>query len=108
MSRTIIRVPHNKTENEIKNLVEPFLMQNSFSRLLYNNIEEVWRKGTGMMTAMQYIKLKYEENTLILSAWIQDGVGNVIGGKERDLSGITGVIPKKSLKKTIEQIRQLL
>lgn len=83
-------------------------MQKDFSRLLYNNIEEVWKKGTGLMTAIQYIKPEYEGNTLKISAWVQVGAGNLIGGKERDLSGITGAAPKKSLKNTIEQLKQLL
>ena len=39
-----------------------------------------------------------------LSGWVQIGVGSV-GGKERDLSGIVGSMPKKSVKNTIEKIR---
>lgn len=108
MSRTIVSINHNRSEEEVKQIVESYLMQNDFSKLLYNNIEEVWKKGTGMMTAMQYIKPEYNGNTLKLSAWIQQGVGNVIGGKEKDLSGITGTIPKKALKKIIEQIKQIV
>lgn len=108
MSRSIVNIKHNKSEEEIKQLVENCLMQNDFKRILYNNIEEVWRKGTGMMTAMQFIKPEYNSNNLKLSAWIQQGVGNVIGGKEKDLSGITGTIPKKALKNIIEQIKQIV
>lgn len=107
MSRTILNIRHNRSEEEAKQLVENFLMQNDFKRLLYNNIEEVWRKGTGMMTAMQFIKPEFNGDVLKLSAWVQVGVGNM-GGKERDLGGITAAMPKKSLKKIIEQIKQIV
>ena len=40
----------------------------------------------------------------MVSGWVQIGIGSV-GGKERDLEGITASIPKKSVKKTIEKLR---
>ena len=42
-----------------------------------------------------------------ISGWVQIGVGSV-GGKERDLKGFVGAIPKKSVLNTIEKIKAAL
>ncbi len=68
------------------------------------NSEIVWKMGTGMMTAMHFIKIEYTENTVEVSGWIQSGMGD-IGGKEMDLKGFMGIIPKKQVLKTIDKIK---
>lgn len=57
----------------------------------------------GILTAMQFIKVEYSEYEVVIFAWVQVGVGSV-NGKEIDLSGATGAIPKKKLKRRIEKI----
>ena len=56
------------------------------------------------MTAMHFIKLEYQQNMLVISGWIQMGIGPV-GGREHDLNGITGKIPKQSVRNTIEKLK---
>jgi hypothetical protein len=85
-------------------MVNSILVQNRFKRISYNG-EEVWKKGTGLLTAMQYIKVEYGPGCIILSAWVQVGVGSV-GGGEMDLKGVVAAVPKKSLMKVIEQIKR--
>ena len=50
---------------------------------------------------------EYAGQTLRLYGWVQIGVGSA-GGKERDLTGVVGAIPKKSVKKTMEKIRAVI
>ena len=107
MSRAIIEINFRKSKEETEKQIEYFLIQNDFKKILYNGIEEVWKKGTGLATAMQYIKPEFENGVLKISAWVQVGVGN-FGGKEMNLDGFTAVIPKKSLKKTIEKLKEAL
>ena len=66
--------------------------------------ETVWKKGTGAMTAMQYIKLEYGQGSVTLYGWVQAGLGDV-GGKEMDLKGFFGAMPKQSLLKVIKKIQ---
>ena len=62
-------------------LVRGILTPDGYHEIDYNN-EVVWKKGTGAMTAMHYIKLEYYANVLRVSGWVQVGLGSV-GGKER-------------------------
>lgn len=64
-------------------------------------------KGTGLLTAMQYIKIEFTDTTLIVSGWVQAGVGSA-GGNEMALNGIVAAVPKKSVMKVIEQIKASL
>lgn len=81
---------------------EQILRQSGFSPREYRN-ESVWKKGTGMLTAMQYVKLIPDDKALIVQGWVQIGIGNA-GLKEQCLDGLLGAIPKKMVLKTIEQI----
>ena len=54
---------------------------------------------------MQYIKIEFEENLLIVSGWVQSGLGNK-GGSEMALNGVVAAVPKKSVMKVIEEIKR--
>lgn len=82
---------------------ELVLSRNGFSRKDYRG-EPVWKKGTGLLTAMQYAKLVPSGNCLLVQGWVQIGVGDA-GLKEQCLTGMLGAIPKKMLLGVIDQIR---
>ena len=92
MARTVINLNYNCS------------FEDAFNRFKNQekNGEEYWKKGTGLMTAMQFIKLEFSDGALTLSAWVQAGIGS-FGGSEMDLSGVTAAIPKKSLMNVIEK-----
>lgn len=98
MARTIINLPLRNSVDESYNTAVNILQANGFKEVSYNG-ETVWKKGTGLLTAMQYIK--------IVSGWVQAGVGSV-GGNEMALNGIVAAVPKKSVMKVIEQIKASL
>ena len=70
-----------------------------------NTGENVWKKGTGMLTAMQFIKLEFSQKEFVIYAWVQMGLGD-LGGSEMDLTGFVAAIPKKQLINIIEQIKK--
>ena len=82
------------------------MVADKYKEIDYNG-ETVWKMGTGLATAMHFIKTEYAGQTLRLYGWVQIGVGSA-GGKERDLTGVVGAIPKKSVKKTMEKIRAVI
>lgn len=104
MARTTIRLPFKGTIDETNNTATYILQSNGFNQIDYNS-EAVWKKGTGLMTAMQYVKLEFESDCLVVSAWVQAGIGNA-GGSEMELSGFVAAVPKKSLMKVIEKIKK--
>ena len=52
-------------------------------------------------------KIEFTDTTLVVSGWVQAGVGSV-GGNEMALNGIVAAVPKKSVMKVIEQIKASL
>lgn len=107
MSRTYMDISISAYTDALDNQIRQILIAEHYREIPYNT-EIVWKKGTGLMTAMHYIKLEYpNHHTVRLSGWVQIGVGSV-GGKERDLSGITGIIPKKSVQNTMNLIQNIV
>ena len=107
MSRTIINISIKGKEQELLDKeIRNILIADDYREIDYNR-EIVWKKGTGLMTAMHYIKIEYSNDTLTVSGWVQIGLGSV-GGKESSLEGFSAKIPKKSVKNTIEKIRTVV
>jgi len=103
MPRSTFTVPYyqsfQQTETTINNILGS---QGYCSHDLHG--ESVWKKGTGLLTAIHYIKIEYSEKDVTISGWVQTGMGNIEMSKEMDLNGFFGVIPKSSVKKVIDQI----
>lgn len=87
-------------------IAEQILMQNKFKPEDYKG-EAVWKKGTGMATAMQFVKIAPFEDALGIQAWVQAGIDDV-GLKEQCLDGFVGALPKKMLLKVVEQIQNAI
>lgn len=106
MARTVINMNYNCNFDEASNRINSVLLQNGFKQQERNG-ESFWKKGTGLMTAMQFIKVDFSESAVTISAWVQSGIGN-LGGSEMDLTGFVAAAPKKSLMKVIEKIKKCL
>lgn len=106
MARTVFNVNYNCDFEKASNIISSILIQNGFKQIVCNG-EEVWKKGTGIMTAMQFVKVEFDAGFVTLSAWVQAGLGNT-GGSEMDLTGFVAAVPKKSLMKVLEKIKKSL
>lgn len=102
MARTSFDVTVTKELQAADEAMKSILAQDGYKPVEYG-AETVWKKGTGLATAMHFIKTEFEGNTLHIWGWVQIGVASV-GGKERELKGFTASVPKKSVKKTIKKI----
>ncbi len=107
MARTQIQIPFQGPLDEARQLTENFLGAQGFHPYPQSG-EGVWKKGTGMATAMQYMELAFTPGVLEVSAWVQAGVGSAKVGKEMGLDGFVAIVPKRSLKKVIEELKKLL
>ena len=106
MARTMMEIPFAGERQTVETAVRCVLVADKYKEIDYNG-ETVWKMGTGLATAMHFIKTEYAGQTLRLYGWVQIGVGSA-GGKERDMTGVVGAIPKKSVKKTMEKIRAVI
>ena len=100
--RTVVSIDCGMRVSAAFKAAERVLAQNGFVPLHYHG-ESVWKKGTGALTAMQFVKLVPAGAFLDVQAWVQIGLGNV-GLKEQCLSGVVGAIPKKMLLGVLDQI----
>lgn len=107
MARTTINAPFSCNFDQAEKTIHTILLNNGFHQTVLKSGENVWKKGTGLMTAMQFVKVEFSSEEVRLSAWIQAGIGS-FGGSEMDLTGIAGAIPKKSLMNVLTQIKAAL
>lgn len=100
MSRSEFKIRYSSVE-KAENTIERILMSNNFMETNYFG-ESVWKRYNDSMgmTAVQYLKIEFDNEYINLSAWISDERGS----SESNLNGIMGMIPKKKLKKVIEEI----
>ena len=106
MARTTQAVKLKTTQEEAERIIKVNLTADGYKLIDYDGEDDVWRKGTGVMTAMHYIKPEFEYgDTLYLSGWVRSGIDKT-ALKEQDLEGFVGMVPKKSVKATMEKILQ--
>ena len=103
MSRSTYTVQYSKPFPQTERIVNEILQHNGYSEFSLRG-ESVWKKGTGILTAMHYIKIEYSERDITISGWIQPGMGSLEMAGESDLSGFYGCIPKGTVKKVINHI----
>lgn len=101
MSRTRINVNHGYDFKEAEARVYQVLMDADYNEIERNG-ERVWRRGTGF-TMMQYIKVEFGDNAVLLSGWVGNGPEG-----ELALTGIIGAVPKRSVMKVLEKIKKAL
>ncbi len=100
MSRTRIEL-ESKNNEQLSQIIDNILRSHGYEYTLYKGSDEkVWNQGIGLVKAPKYIKYYFENNKLILEGWI----GTY--GKETDLKGVIGALPKKDVKKVLKEIEE--
>lgn len=102
---TIVLAPPAGAQQAVP-VIEQVLEAKGFKQVDYNG-EPIWKKGTGMATAMQYVRIRTRGDSVALSAWVAAGVGSA-NLKEMPLTGMVAAVPKKSLQKTLDAVRSAL
>ena len=103
MARSSFTIDYDCGFPQAQQKVEAILIRHRFQPKKLKTGESVWKNGTGMASAMKFIKVEYSPKTIQLSAWIQMGIGS-FGGGEMGLNGVLGAFPKKQLLSVIEEI----
>ncbi len=107
MARTTLTFNCTKPFDQVDNTIANILVLSGYKKIEQND-EVVWKKGTGFLTAIQYIKIEYGDNTVIASGWIRPGASGILELKEISLEGVAGSIPKKAVKKVLDKIRDAI
>lgn len=102
MSRTVINLKCEnpaKSEKIIKNILSSYNYE-----LKENKGEEFYQCGVGFLVAPKFIKYTFNGNDLRLEGWVR---AFAFGG-ESELKGFLGGVPKRSCRKTLDEIQNNL
>ena len=105
MARTNIVTSYSCSYDDAQRKISTILSQKGFKPTTLKTGEKVWKKGNGILTAMQFVKVDFSQNEFVMSAWVQVGIGS-LGGGEMDLTGVVAIIPKKQLMTVLEEIKK--
>ena len=107
MARTFYRVHYTMSFSELQANLEGLLESKGYFRYSYKNVENVWKKGTGLATSMHFIKIEYDTDNVMIWGWTAAGIGSA-SMNELGLNGFVGALPKKMIKSTIEEMIQTI
>ena len=109
--RTVVQMPLYADPNAVNNALCAMLAGEGFFLTSYKESgreELVWKKGTGLATAMKFIKLEYQPNMILISGWLCPGMFGLTICEVSLKSGFYAAIPKKSCMKVIQKAIQVV
>ena len=95
-------VPYSGDAASMIAQVEILLAEHGYSPFTYNIETGVYKKGTGVATAAKYIKVLPQDDGILVQGFVD------VYGTESGLSGFTASVPKKSCKKVVDLVINLI
>lgn len=108
MARFVADMPTGKPDDMVQFIVQDYLTKEGFKQVLYKKTEQVWKKGSGVLTAPQYIKVLTNQGNVHLEAWMRYVILPGVYVGEMDLSGGWGFAIKALLKNRVDGLARLL
>ena len=97
MSRTIIKFTSPFNSNAVFDAFGKFMYRENFE-FVQKNGEQYWKKGVGLLTAPQFLKLSVNnDGSYLLEAWIKFAILPGVYVGEMGTKGFVGALPKLSL-----------
>ena len=93
---------------EFMGIVQQFMQREGFAYTSYKNGEQVWKKGNGLMTAPQFIKVTQQGNQIAVEAFLKWALLPCVYAGEMGLSGVMAAPVKAVLRGRVTQLEQLL
>lgn len=103
MSRYIVDMNTGKPDDFIRFVSEDYFVKEGFKQELRDG-EVIWRKGSGWLTAPQFIKLLYQNGQVHLEAWLKYPVLPGVFVGEMGVTGFFAAIPKGMLKSSVDTL----
>lgn len=107
MSRYTNQIKSNRSQAELESIVEKFMQAEGFKSAPYKG-ENVWKKGSGILVAPQYLKTTITAGNVELEAFIKFALLPGVFVGEFGIDGFFLVIPKKLLKKRVMALEESL
>lgn len=107
MSRFMIDLPVNQPEEFVRFVSQDFFAKEGFELSRYKQ-ETVWRKGMGLLTCPQFMKVEYRGGVVHLEAWMSQFALPGIYLGEMGVTGAWGWAVKQTLKSRVDALIRLL
>lgn len=107
MSRYIREVKIDKPNDFVNFMINDFITKHGFKLVEFKG-QMVYRAGGGWFEMPKFMLWGYQNGIFHMEAWTRTMWFPGVYGKENDLSGFYGALPKESYKKDVEQFLALL
>lgn len=107
MSRYVNDIKTSKSTKEVEDAVNNYMSGEGFGIVDYKG-EKVWKKGLGIMIGPQYLKVEPKDGNVHIEGWIQWALLPGVYVGEMGTKGALGAIPKRQLRKRVEQVEELI
>ena len=97
MSRTQVVLKCNDKDNASR-IIEQILDSKRYDHVRKDN-EDYWKQGVGVTQSPKFIRYYFDQDNVILEGWVSNF------GKESNLEGFIGALPKNSCRKVLNEIR---
>lgn len=108
MSRYVNTFQTNLDPQESSVIVQKYLQSEGFAYETYNTGEQVWKKGHGLLTAPQYIKVVQQANQITVEAFLKWALLPGVYAGEMGLSGMAAAPVKATLRGRVNQLELML
>lgn len=107
MARFVTEFSINQPKEFVDFILKDFCAKEGFEYTQFKG-ENVWKKGIGMMTAPQFIKVDYQNGKVRLEAWMKYAILPGVYCGEMGLTGFWGFAVKQMLKSRVDALIALL
>lgn len=107
MARFVTEFTINQPKEFVDFILKDFCAKEGFEYTQFKG-ENVWKKGIGMMTAPQFIKVDYQNGKVHLEAWMKYAILPGVYCGEMGLTGFWGFAVKQMLKSRVDALIALL
>ena len=102
--RSEFRIPLKCSVQEANGILNSILPKHKFHMVNYGK-EKVLQSGDGFWTARKFLKISFEDEMLVMEAWISAGLGSK-PNTEYPLDGkFVAAVPKQQLQKVVNEIQ---
>ena len=107
MSRYTEEFVFDGNQEQLEAQIQNYMNQEGFKLTNYKG-ETVFKKGVGILTGPEYLKVEYFEGSVVIGAWVKFVLFPGIFLGEMGIKGGIGAVPKKLLKNRVTRIIDII
>ncbi len=107
MARYIREIQLDRPDDFVQYIMNDFLQKHGFQLVQFKG-EQVFRAGGGFIEIPKFLVWSYQNGRFHIEAWTRDMWLPGVYGKEKDMTGFTGHVPKSAYKKDIDELTGVL